>query len=75
MTLIDLDMTYEHLIIKNEYVTEFLVVSDVNVSKVRGKRIFMTSLSRKYYWLSKIWQSHIYIGFEHERTGKSWKIE
>ena len=49
MTLIDLDMTYERLIMKNEYVTEFLGASYVNVSKVRGKRIFMTSLSRKYY--------------------------
>ena len=49
MTLFDLDMTYERLIMKNEYVTEFLVVSYVNVSKVRGKRIYMTSLCRKYY--------------------------
>ena len=47
-------------------------------SRVCGKRIFMTSINGKYYWLSKIWQNHFYIGFEHEKTkstGESWKMD
>ena len=35
--------------IENEYVVERLEVSYARVSKVRGKPIYMTSLSRKYY--------------------------